>query len=195
MEPRELDGVLLTSLDPILKDLDVALTWQKTSREVQTIGSTMLVELRMRNDEQRTKQLMAHSAPSRPHAGATQAYEAEYWTTQEWEEYEAEGAGASDLKGRKDEERKKICSEYATKEGCPKGAMCYMVAKGGHPRMKDKCLRCGSEGHMYKACTRPSRQREARQNEAELDPETPPGDDDAEPRMSRKTGMIVILQE
>eukprot|EP00971_Amphidinium_carterae_P283940 5637473-Amphidinium_carterae.1 len=88
LEPRELHHVLHTALDPVLKDLDVALTWQDTSREVkvrssqfcvedvQTLGSTMLVELRMRDDGQRNKQLVVHSSPSRPQAAA-QSYEAE----------------------------------------------------------------------------------------------------------------------
>eukprot|EP00971_Amphidinium_carterae_P097260 1924693-Amphidinium_carterae.1 len=35
MEPRELHHVLHAALNPVLKDLDVALTWQATSREVE----------------------------------------------------------------------------------------------------------------------------------------------------------------
>eukprot|EP00971_Amphidinium_carterae_P172860 3426492-Amphidinium_carterae.1 len=101
--------------------------------DVQTLGSTMLIELRMRDDELRAKaakQLVIHSSTPKPQAAA-ESYEADCWTPQEW---------ASDHKGRQAQDKKKICSAYASKDGCPKGAMCYMVAKGGHPRMKDKCL-------------------------------------------------------
>eukprot|EP00971_Amphidinium_carterae_P162936 3230812-Amphidinium_carterae.1 len=35
LEPRELHHVLHTALDTVLKDLDLALTWQDTSREVK----------------------------------------------------------------------------------------------------------------------------------------------------------------
>eukprot|EP00971_Amphidinium_carterae_P159636 3164912-Amphidinium_carterae.1 len=87
----------------------------------ETLGSTMLVELRMRDDEMRAKQLVITTTAPKPQAAA-QSYEAEYWTAQEWEEYEAEGAGASDQKGRQAQTKPKLCSEYASKEGCPKGA-------------------------------------------------------------------------
>eukprot|EP00971_Amphidinium_carterae_P048786 961535-Amphidinium_carterae.1 len=109
--------------------------------DVQTLGSTMLVEMRMREDELRAKQLVIHSSAPKPQAAA-QSYEADYWnwTAQEWEEYEAEGAGASDPKGRQAQDKKKICSAYASKDRCPKGAMCYMVAKGGTPKDEGQVL-------------------------------------------------------
>eukprot|EP00971_Amphidinium_carterae_P072009 1424080-Amphidinium_carterae.1 len=52
-----------------------------------------------------------------------------------------------------------------------------MASKGGHPRMRDKCLQCGAEGHMYKACTRPAwkSQNQAKQWDAETGAEITPG--------------------
>eukprot|EP00971_Amphidinium_carterae_P065730 1302729-Amphidinium_carterae.1 len=76
----------------------------------------MLVELRMRDEEQRAKQLVL---PTRPAQAASGEYEADQWTwtAEEWAEYEAEAAGqAKPAQGKA-----KICSAYASKEGCPKG--------------------------------------------------------------------------
>eukprot|EP00971_Amphidinium_carterae_P107694 2132455-Amphidinium_carterae.1 len=70
----ELHQVLHTALDPILRDLDVALTWQDTSREGQRCWWSCGCET------------MNNAPSNRPHAAAAQA---EYWTPQEWEEYEA----------------------------------------------------------------------------------------------------------
>eukprot|EP00971_Amphidinium_carterae_P285293 5663700-Amphidinium_carterae.1 len=116
----------------VLKDLDLALIWQNTSRDVQvrsaqfgvsdvqTLGSTILVEIRMRDEEQRAKQLVL------PNSKAPQAASGEYeadqwtWTAEEWAEYEAEAAG----QGQPAPSKAKICSAYASKEGCPKGGCC-----------------------------------------------------------------------
>eukprot|EP00971_Amphidinium_carterae_P053896 1061292-Amphidinium_carterae.1 len=156
MEARELHYVLHGSLELVLKDLDLGLIWQATSRDVQvrsaqfgvsdvqTLGSTMLVEMRMRDEEQRAKQLVINPSATRTPQAASGEYEAEQWTTQEWEEYEAEVAAGQ---GRPTQSTPKLCSAYASKDGCPKGALCVMASKGGHPRMRDKCLQCGSEGH------------------------------------------------
>eukprot|EP00971_Amphidinium_carterae_P055098 1085718-Amphidinium_carterae.1 len=73
LEARELHYVLHGSLELVLKDLDLGLLWQSTSRDVQvrsaqfgvsdvqTLGSTMLVEMRMRDEEQGAKQLTGHT--------------------------------------------------------------------------------------------------------------------------------------
>eukprot|EP00971_Amphidinium_carterae_P044768 880683-Amphidinium_carterae.1 len=102
MEARELHYVLHGSLELVLKDLDLGLSWQATSRDVQvrsaqfgvsdvqTLGSTMLVEMRMRDEEQRAKQLVIKPSATRTPQAASGEYEADQWTTQEWEEYEAE---------------------------------------------------------------------------------------------------------
>eukprot|EP00971_Amphidinium_carterae_P243357 4832402-Amphidinium_carterae.1 len=50
-----------------------------------------------------------------------------------------------------------------------------MASKGGHPRMRDKCLQCGSEGHMYRSCTRPAWKSQAKQYDAETGAEVPTG--------------------
>eukprot|EP00971_Amphidinium_carterae_P111214 2202760-Amphidinium_carterae.1 len=75
----------------------------------------MLVELRMRDEEQRAKHLVL---PHKAAQAASGEYEAEQWTwtAEEWAEYEAEAAGQG-----KPASKAKICSAYASKEGCPKG--------------------------------------------------------------------------
>eukprot|EP00971_Amphidinium_carterae_P089433 1769940-Amphidinium_carterae.2 len=78
-----------------------------------------------------------------------------------------------------DGDKRKICSAYATKEGCPKGALCLMAAKGGHPRMRDKCLRCSAEGHLYKSFSKPNKSQDARQNEADWDGEAAAAEEEA----------------
>eukprot|EP00971_Amphidinium_carterae_P014168 279454-Amphidinium_carterae.1 len=84
----------------------------------------MLVELRMKDEEQRSKQLILPTPAGKPHAAAAE-YDAESWTwiAQEWEEYEAEAAGAP-KRGQQSQNKPKLCSAYASKDGCPKGAMC-----------------------------------------------------------------------
>eukprot|EP00971_Amphidinium_carterae_P100384 1985342-Amphidinium_carterae.1 len=78
----------------------------------------------MRDEEQRSKQLVIHpSSTTRPHAAAGD-YEADQWTAQEWEEYEAEAAADQ---GRQMQSKPKLCSAYASKDGCPKGALCVMT--------------------------------------------------------------------
>eukprot|EP00971_Amphidinium_carterae_P208891 4144295-Amphidinium_carterae.1 len=70
MEPRELHAVLLEVLKPTTSmDLKLALLWEKVSTEVgvrstdfnigdvQTMSTRLLVELRMRDEESRTKSL------------------------------------------------------------------------------------------------------------------------------------------
>eukprot|EP00971_Amphidinium_carterae_P136639 2707322-Amphidinium_carterae.5 len=54
------------------------------------------------------------------------------------------------------------------------GELCPLFDQGGHPRMHNKCLRCGSEEHLVKSCTRATRKREALAAHAEE------GDDDPE---------------
>eukprot|EP00971_Amphidinium_carterae_P009002 177582-Amphidinium_carterae.1 len=44
--------------------------------------------------------------------------------------------------------RRKLCSSYASAKGCAHGELCPLFDKGGHPRMQNKCLRCGSEEHL-----------------------------------------------
>eukprot|EP00971_Amphidinium_carterae_P316443 6289984-Amphidinium_carterae.1 len=122
----------------------------------------------MRDEESRTKSLLSGLKPGKAAGSGAHANGAdyqEYWTTQEWEAYEAEGAGATP--GR---DKPKLCAACATKDGCPKGAICPLARKGGHPRMRDKCMRCGAEGHLYKSCPRPSR---PQQKEAEWNGEDP----------------------
>eukprot|EP00971_Amphidinium_carterae_P047646 938595-Amphidinium_carterae.1 len=99
--------------------------------------------MRMRDEEQRAKQLVLPN--SKPPQAASGEYEADQWTwtAEEWAEYKAEAAG----QGQPTPSKAKICSAYASKEGCPKGGCCVMASKGGHPRMRDKCLQCGAEGH------------------------------------------------
>eukprot|EP00971_Amphidinium_carterae_P250783 4978169-Amphidinium_carterae.1 len=199
MEARELHAVMLEVLKPTTStDLKFALTWERVSLEVgvrspdfsigdvQTTGTRLLVELRMRDEESRTKSLLSGLNPGKAtgtRAYANNAEHPEYWSTQEWEGYEAEGAGAAPATPPAD--KQKLCAAYATKDGCPKGSLCPLAGKGGHPRMKDKCLRCGAEGHMYKSCPRPSRpqQKEADNNNAadwnEDDPVVPAEEQEA----------------
>eukprot|EP00971_Amphidinium_carterae_P045982 904836-Amphidinium_carterae.1 len=132
----------------------------------------MLVELRMRDEEQRSKQLVIHPPSTTKPQAAAGDYEADQWTAQEWEEYEAEAAADQ---GRQMQSKPKLCSAYASKDGCPKGALCVMASKGGRPRMRGKCLQCGSEGHMYKSCTRPAWKSQAKQYDAETGAELPSG--------------------
>eukprot|EP00971_Amphidinium_carterae_P107555 2130294-Amphidinium_carterae.1 len=49
--------------------------------------------------------------------------------------------------------------------------------KGGHPRMSNQCLCCGTEGHMVKSCTCPTRRKDARSLQAEDAQEEPGGED------------------
>eukprot|EP00971_Amphidinium_carterae_P178107 3532693-Amphidinium_carterae.1 len=68
LEAGELHYVLHGAFELVLRDLDLVPIWQNTSREVQvraatfsvsdvhTLGSTMLVEMRMQDEEQRAKQ-------------------------------------------------------------------------------------------------------------------------------------------
>eukprot|EP00971_Amphidinium_carterae_P269815 5352714-Amphidinium_carterae.1 len=112
------------------------------------MSTRLLVELRMRDEESRTKSLLSGLNPGKATGAGAHANGAdyqEYWTAQEWEACEAEGAGATP--GRASTDKQKLCAAYATKDGCPKGALCPLASKGGHPRMRDKCLRCGAEGH------------------------------------------------
>eukprot|EP00971_Amphidinium_carterae_P058722 1161253-Amphidinium_carterae.1 len=128
--------------------------------------------MRMRDEEQRAKQLVINPSATRTPQAASGEYEADQWTAQKWEEYEAEVAAGQ---RRPTQSKPKLCSAYASKDGCPKGALCVMASKGGHPRMRDKCLQCGSEGHMYKACTRPAWKSQAKQYEADNGAETTSG--------------------
>eukprot|EP00971_Amphidinium_carterae_P084837 1678808-Amphidinium_carterae.1 len=70
----------------------------------------------MRDEEQRAKQLVL---PARPAQAAAGEYEADQWTwtAEEWAEYEADAAGQA----KPAQSKAKICSAYASKEGCPKG--------------------------------------------------------------------------
>eukprot|EP00971_Amphidinium_carterae_P169673 3361981-Amphidinium_carterae.2 len=59
--------------------------------------------------------------------------------------------------------------------------MCPLFDKGGHPRMHNKCLRCGSEEHLVKSCTRATKKKEARAIQAdEVPDETEPDEPEQE---------------
>eukprot|EP00971_Amphidinium_carterae_P163448 3240862-Amphidinium_carterae.1 len=73
--------------------------------------------------------------------------------------------------------RRKLCSSYASAKGCAQGELRPLFEKGGHPRMHNKCWRCGSEEHLVKSCTRATRKREARAAQAEEAPDDPEAED------------------
>eukprot|EP00971_Amphidinium_carterae_P039739 780542-Amphidinium_carterae.2 len=73
--------------------------------------------------------------------------------------------------------KRKLCSSYASAKGCAQGEMCPLFDKGGHPRMHNKCLRCGSEEHLVKSCTRATKKREARSLQADEPPDEPEKDE------------------
>eukprot|EP00971_Amphidinium_carterae_P125388 2484092-Amphidinium_carterae.1 len=97
MEPQKLHAVLLKVLKPTSSmDLKLALMWKKVSTEVgvrstdfsiidvQTMSTRLLVELRMRDEESRTKSLLSGLNPGKPTGAGAHANGAdyqEYWST------------------------------------------------------------------------------------------------------------------
>eukprot|EP00971_Amphidinium_carterae_P268655 5329666-Amphidinium_carterae.1 len=81
------------------------------------MSTRLLVELRMRDEESRTKSLLSGLNPGKAtgaEAHANGADYQEYWTAQEWKAYKAEGAGATP--GRAPTDKQKLCAAYATKD-------------------------------------------------------------------------------
>eukprot|EP00971_Amphidinium_carterae_P249781 4957540-Amphidinium_carterae.1 len=119
----------------------------------------MLVELRMRDEEQRAKQLVLRTGTAQ---AASEDYKADQWTwtAEKWAEYKAKAAGQA----KPAQSKAKICSAHASKKECPKEGCCVMAAKGGHlecginaynAEQRATCTR-HAHGHLGKARTRPS---------------------------------------
>eukprot|EP00971_Amphidinium_carterae_P217475 4317170-Amphidinium_carterae.1 len=107
----------------------------------------LVVKLQMRKNVAKVDQALELSSNSNNRPGARSAEAAEA------NESRTSPAPKPKKKASTPPPRRKLCSFYASAKGCSYGELCSLFEKGGHFRMHNKCLRCGSEEHLVKACT------------------------------------------
>eukprot|EP00971_Amphidinium_carterae_P172894 3427034-Amphidinium_carterae.1 len=128
----------------------------------------LIVKLRMRRSNARVDNTLGVTSQSNSRPGARSL------------EADANEARTPPKKKATTPPKRKLCSSYASAKGCAQGELCPLFDKGGHPRMHNKCLRCGSEEHLVKSCTRATKKKYARALQADETPEDPEQDEPEE---------------
>eukprot|EP00971_Amphidinium_carterae_P133655 2647241-Amphidinium_carterae.1 len=149
LEPKE----VLAFVNGIVKhcyaqNMEMSMAWIEMKNKFQVTHKTfdhmkldgllreLVVKLRMRQSNARVDSALgiANQPTNRPGARSPEA--------------DAHEARTPPKKKPTTPPKRKLCSSYARAKGCAQGEMCPLFDKGGHPRMHNKCLPCGSEEHM-----------------------------------------------